>query len=418
MLCMAKLLDIAIFKRNRAYALLYSGQFISFVGTMMTMVALPFQIYTATHSTVMVGLLSLVQLLPLLVTALLGGVIADRHSRRYILMVSDAILSVCCIALAINASFPSPNIVMMFVLASFMSAITGLHRPSFEGLIQQIVGNEDYKTVGALHAFQFSFCMIVGPAIAGILIAAFGVALTYWFDFFTFAYAVMNVWRLKSIPIPNRSEPMPIFAALKEGIHFAWSRPVLWGSYCVDFIAMVFAMPNALFPAIAPQLGGVKTLGLLYAAPAVGSLIVSVWSGWTAEVKHEGRAIAISAITWGIAMVAFGWAHSLIWALIFLACAGAADATSGIFRVSLWNHIIPEEFRGRLAGIEMLSYLSGPKAGDMRAGLTAKYTGIGPAIISGGLLCVLGISACCYHFREFWAYRSEVAQRISGNTQQ
>ena len=404
---MTKLIDVSIFKRNHAFSLLYSGQFISFIGTMMTMVALPFQIYSATHSTVMVGLLSLVQLLPLLITALLGGVLADRHSRRIILMCSDGILSVCCLVLAWNASLTTPNIGVIFVLASFMSAITGLHRPSFEGLIQQMVADEDYKTVGALHAFQFSFCMIVGPAIAGILISALGVALTYWFDFFTFAYAVINVWRLKSIPTPTKSAPISIFAALKEGIHFAWSRPVLWGSYCVDFIAMVFAMPNALFPAIAPQLGGVKTLGLLYAAPAVGSLIISIWSGWTADIKHEGRAIALSAITWGIAMVAFGWSQSLIWALFFLACAGAADAASGIFRVSLWNHIIPEEFRGRLAGIEMLSYLSGPKAGDMRAGLMAKYTGIGPAIISGGVLCVLGVSACCFHLREFWAYKTE-----------
>ncbi len=403
---MARLLDISIFKRNRAFALLYSGQFVSFVGTMMSMVALPFQVYTATHSTVMVGLLSLVQLLPLIFTALLGGVFADRYSRRHILMVSDGVLAVCCIVLALNATWHSPNIVIIFVLASLMSAITGLHRPSFEGLIQQMVGNEDYKTVGALHAFQFSFCMIVGPAIAGIMIATFGVALTYWFDCFTFGYSVINIWLLKSVPNPSRGEPIPIFSALKEGLEFAWSRPVLWGSYCVDFIAMVFAMPNALFPAIAPQFGGVKTLGFLYAAPAVGSLLISVWSGWTAGIKHEGQAIAISAMAWGIAMMGFGWSHSLIWALVFLACAGAADAASGIFRVSLWNNIIPPEFRGRLAGIEMLSYLSGPKAGDMRAGLMAKYTGIGPAIISGGLLCVLGVGACCYRLREFWDYRS------------
>jgi MFS family permease len=168
---------------------------------------------------------------------------------------------------------------------------------------------------------------------------------------------------------------------------------------------MVFAMPNALFPAMALHFSDVKALGLLYAAPAVGSLVISIWSGWTAAIKHEGQAIAISAASWGAAIMGFGLSHSLPLALLFLAIAGAADATSGIFRMSLWNNTIPPDFRGRLAGIEMLSYLSGPKLGDMRAGLMAKVVGIESAIVSGGFLCMLGVGFCCYHLRELWHYR-------------
>jgi MFS family permease len=216
----ARFLDLSLFKRNHAFALLYTGQFISLIGTMMTTVALPFQIYKVTHSTVMVGLLSLVQLLPLLFTALMGGVLADRHSRRKLLSISDGILAACCILLAVNASFNTANLAMIFVIASFMSAVTGLHRPAYEGLIQQMVGSEDYKTVGALRSFLFSFCMIAGPAIAGLMIAVLGIAITYWIDFFTFGCSLVTLLLLKPLPKPIKEKPAPIFTALKEGIRF------------------------------------------------------------------------------------------------------------------------------------------------------------------------------------------------------
>lgn len=405
---MARFVDLSIFKRNAPYALLYSGQFISFMGTMITMVALPFQIYHRTHSTVLVGLLSLVQLLPLLITALVGGVLADRHARRGLLIFSEALLSLGCLVLAFNASRQDPSLLLVFITAALMSAITGLHRPAFEGAIQQIIDEKDYKTVGALHTFEFGFCSIIGPAIAGFIIAQLGLSFTFFIDFASFVCSIFCLIALGPLPKPPQSEHKPIVHALKEGIHFAYKRPVLLGSYCVDFAAMVFAMPNALFPAIALSLGGVETLGLLYAAPAFGALCMSLWSGWTAHIRHEGQAIALAAIGWGIAIIGFGLSyHLLLCGLFFLALAGACDAISGIFRSSLWNHLIPKNFRGRMAGIEMLSYISGPRLGDTRAGLMAGAFGISTAIISGGLLCVLSITFCCYRMRTFWDYRTD-----------
>ncbi len=404
---MAGLLDFSLLKRNRAYALLYSGQFVSFMGTMITMVALPFQVYEITHSTIMVGMLSLAQLIPLLFTALIGGVYADRYARRQLLLISEFFLAGGCVFLALNAWMAHPNLVVIFALSSLMSAVTGLHRPAFDGALQQLVNEDDYKTAGALRAFEFSFCMIVGPAVTGLIVAKYGVTVAYFLDFISFLLSIVMLIALGPIPKPNVHEIVPVLQALKEGIQFAWNRQVLLGSYCVDFIAMVFAIPNALFPAIALSIGGVKTLGLLYAAPAVGALIISIWSGWTASIKHEGQAIAISAVCWGIAMIGFGFCHSLGCALFFLALSGAFDACSGIFRSSLWNHIIPHEFRGRLAGIEMLSYLCGPKLGDTRAGFMAASLGIAPAILSGGLLCIVGVGYCCYRMPVFWRYQTE-----------
>ncbi|KGP62675.1 MFS transporter [Legionella norrlandica] len=405
---MSHLLDLSILRKNRDFTLLYLGQFISFIGTMITSVALPYQVYHLTESTLIVGLLSLVQLLPLLVTALLGGVFADRYNRRALLIISELLLAVGCFFLAFNSTFAHPGIFLIFIVASLMSAITGLHRPAFDSVIQQIVTPEDYKKVGALGSFKFSFCMIVGPAIAGLIIAQCGIVITYVIDLLTFIISLINLSLMRTIPKPRAEKHSSLLLSLKQGINFAFSRQELMGSYFVDFFAMVFAMPNALLPAIAQQFGGAKTLGLLYAAPAVGSLIISFVSGWTAKITHDGKAIAISAALWGVAIIGFGLTiGSLWWSLLFLTLAGAFDAISGIFRVSLWNHTIPQELRGRLAGIEMISYLSGPRLGDTRAGLVAAGLGIPMALISGGILCIIGVGACCYLMPKFWHYHSK-----------
>ena len=404
---MSQLLDITLLKKNRDYRLLYSGQFISFIGTMITSVALPYQIYHLTQSTLMVGLLSLVQLLPILITALIGGVFADRYSRRGMLIISELLLAFGCCFLAINAYQANPSIAALFILAALMSGITGLHRPAFDSITQQIVKPEDYKSVGTLTAFRFSFCMIAGPAIAGLIIAQYGLVVTFIIDLLTFFVSLICLFRMYRIPKPEHKDHPSVLTSLQEGVRFAFSRQELKGSYFVDFFAMIFAMPNALFPAIAHSMGGVKTLGFLYVAPAVGALLMSFTSGWTAKVKRDGKANAIAAACWGLAIMGFGFSQSLWQSFFFLALAGAFDAISGIFRSTLWNNTIPHEYRGRLAGIEMISYLSGPKLGDTRAGLVASSLGITTSIISGGLLCLVGVAVCCFSLPKFWYYESK-----------
>ena len=405
---MGQLLDLSLLKNNRDYRLLYFGQFISFIGTMITSVALPYQIYQLTHSTLMVGLLSLIQLVPLLFTALVGGVFADRYNRRALLIISESLLALGCCFLALNSTQSNPSLLIIFIIASLMSAITGLHSPAFSSITQQIVTPNDYKNVGALTSFKYSFCMIIGPAAAGIIIAQYGISVTYAIDLFTFLISLINLALMHTIPKPVVKEHPSVFSSLKQGVAFAFSRQELIGSYFVDFIAMIFAMPNALLPAIAQYYGGAKTLGLLYSAPAVGVLIISFFSGWTAKVTHDGKAIAISAALWGATIIGFGLSKSLWLALFFLALSGAFDGISGIFRSSLWNNTIPSEFRGRLAGIEMISYLSGPKLGDTRAGLIAASLGITTALVSGGILCIIGVTVTCCVLPKFWHYRSKL----------
>jgi MFS family permease len=316
-----------------------------------------------------------------------------------------------CLLLAMNAFSADPKIWVLFVVSFFMSAVNGLHRPALESITQQIVEKEDYSLVGALVTFKYSVCMIVGPAIGGLLIAHLGIGITYVVDLVTFLASVIALLKMTSTPKPVASgDTQSTWHSIKQGFQYAASRQELLGSYFVDFVAMVFGMPIALFPAIAQHHGGPRTLGLLYSAPAVGALIVSFISGWTVHIKRHGVGISVAALMWGVSIILFGVSDSLWWGLFFLAWAGAFDALSGIFRQTMWNETIPQDYRGRLAGIEMISYLSGPKLGDTEAGLVAAAFGITFSIISGGVLCVLGVGVCCYYLPKFWRYESTVTQ--------
>jgi MFS family permease len=403
---MAFFIDISLLKTNRNFRLVFAGQFISFIGTMVTKVAIPYQIYHQTQSLMMVGLMSLCELLPLLVTALIGGALADRYHRRQLLIITELLMTLGCVGLLLNASLPTPQIWLVFVIGTFLSAINGLHRPALDSIIQQVVDRDDMDKVGALATVKYSIAMIGGPAIGGILIAELGLTLTYLVDVLSYIASLSALLLMSHIPKPERVKDQSTWAALKEGFQYAIARQELLGSYFVDILAMIFGMPTALFPAIAEAYGGPRALGMLYAAPAVGALIISFVSGWTLNVKRYGAAIGWSAALWGLAIIGFGLAQPLWLALFFLALAGAFDAVSGIFRVTLWNKTISQEFRGRLSGIEMISYLSGPKLGDVEAGLVAAAFGISFSVVSGGVLCVLGVAGCCYYLPKFWRYES------------
>lgn len=402
---MKSVVDFSVFRRNRNFLFLYLGQFISFLGTAITGVALPYQIYTETHSTLMVGLLSLAQLLPLLVTALVGGVFADRYHRRFLLLSAESVMAVGALLLALNANAAQAHLALIFIVSALMSGFNGLHRPALDSMTQQIVMKADFATVSSMNMFKMSVCLIGGPAVGGLLIAHTGLVTTYLVDFSTFLVSLLALLCIRGIPKPEGRKDMSTVAALRESFQYAVSRQELIGTYVVDFVAMIFGMPSALFPAIAQSFGGVKVLGLLYAAPAVGALLLSFFSGWVRQVSRHGAAVAVAAALWGLAIIGFGLSPTLWLALAFLVVAGAFDAISGIFRGIIWNETIPNALRGRMAGIEMISYLSGPKLGDTEAGLVAAAFGVTASIVSGGMLCVVGVAVCCWCLPRFWHYR-------------
>lgn len=386
-------MDLRPLQRHRDYRLLFAAQFVSFLGSMVTYVALPFQMYALTGSSLAVGLLGLAELLPLLVTAFVGGALADSVDRRRLVITAEIGLAGGCGLLMLNAAREHPSVAALYIAAALMSGLNGLQRPSIDALTPRLVDKHEIPAAAALGGFRGSVGMIAGPALGGLLAGTLGPMAAYAVNALTYVLAVLCFRAIRSMPPPENVE-QPSLERVREGFRYAKSRQELIGTYVVDFVAMIFGMPLALFPALSQGLGGAKVLGMLYAAPAVGALVASLTSRWTPRVRRHGLAVMVAAAVWGIAIVAFGFTSRLWPALVFLALAGGADAVSGIFRMTLWNETIPDGLRGRLAAIEMVSYMSGPLLGHVEAGGVAALYGVQASVVSGGVLCVMGVLVC------------------------
>jgi len=394
--------------RHRDFRLLYLGQMVSFAGSMITYVAIPFQLFSLTHSPLAVGLLGLAELVPLLLTALVGGALADARDRRRLVRATEAGLALASAGLAVNAFLPHPRVGVLYAAAAVMAGLDGLQRPSLEALVPRLVAREELPAAAALNSLRGKAGMLAGPALGGLLVAAAGLPVAYLVDVASFVVSLLALRLVRTVPPPPEAE-RPSLRSVAEGLRYAWSRPDLLGTYVVDVVAMVFGMPMALFPAIADRFGGAGTLGLLYAAPSAGALLVSAASGWIARVRRHGLAIALAAAAWGVAITAFGFVGSLWPALALLAAAGGADMVSGMFRTTMWNQTVPDALRGRLASIEMLSYSTGPSLGNVEAGAVASAFGVRASVVSGGVLCVVAVVAVTLALPAFRTYDSRPA---------
>ena len=401
--------------RGREFRLLFLGQLVSFFGSMITFVALPFQMYDLTGSTLAVGALGICEFVPILAVALVSGALADAFDRRLLVVSSELGSAVFMAVLLGNALLDEPHAWVLFVCAAVLAGFYALLRPPLDSLVPRVVPREQLKAAMALEWVRGNVGMIAGPAIGGVLIAAFGVPLTYGIDLATFLISLGFLALMRASPPPADADS-PSLKSIAEGLRYARSRPELLGTYLVDMNAMLFGMPQALFPAIAASYGGAEVLGFLLAAPAVGSLVVALFSGWTKHVHRHGRAVALAACGWGIAIVAFGFTNVLWLALACLAVAGAMDAISGLFRSVIWNETIPDRLRGRLAGVEMISYTSGPTLGNFEAGALAALTSVRTSVVSGGVLCVAGTAVLVALLPAFWRYDARAAASTSSTS--
>ncbi|TMC83367.1 MAG: MFS transporter [Chloroflexi bacterium] len=395
--------DITPLRRHRDFRLLFIGRFVSFFGSMITVVAFPYQVYQLTHSVLLVGLLGVLEFAAILAVAFVGGALADARDRRSMVLLSEAALMVCSLLLAGNAAIAHPQVWLLFVVATAWGALDAIQRPSLDAMLPRLVAKDELAAAAALGSIRGTLGQVLGPALGGVLVAALGLSFTYMVDVATFVVGLACLWLMKAVPPPVGAE-RPSLRRVLEGLRYARSRQELLGTYFIDMIAMFFGMPMALFPAIAQGLGGPKVLGLLYAAPALGSFMFSATSGWTNRIHRHGIGVAVAAVIWGLAIIGFGFAPSLWLAVLFLAIAGAADMMSGVFRSVIWNQTIPDSLRGRLASIEMLSWSSGPALGNFEAGAVASIFNVRISIVSGGVLCVIGCVLCTLALPAFRAY--------------
>jgi MFS family permease len=397
-------MDITPLRDSRDFRLLFAAGTVFYLGGMVSYVAIPFQVYRLTGSNIAVGAIGLVELVPLVIFGLYGGALADHVDRRRLLIGCGIAQAVLTSVLAVNAFADSPSVPLIFVVSAFLSAASSMQRPSREALMPRTVRHDQIKAANALTGFGMQVGVLAGPAIGGLLIAFVGIGWCFVVDVAGLVVATLLFVAMR--PYPHREETTPpSLQGIGEGVRYALSRRDLLGTYLVDIAAMFLAMPVVLFPALVEDVfHRPELLGLLYSAETVGAMVATALSGWTARVHHHGRAIVIAAAAYG-ACIGFAGLMPELWLVaVALAAAGAADMISAIFRSTVWNQTIPESMRGRLAGIEMLSYSVGPLAGQVRAGVVADVWSVRASIASGGFACVAGVTLTALWLRDFWSY--------------
>jgi MFS family permease len=405
------LIDLSPLKASRDYRLLFFGQLVSFFGSMMTFIVVPWQMYQLTQSSAMVGYISLAEFVPMFCLAFLGGALADYIDKRKLLRLTEIGQTCLTALLVVNALLPKPLISVLFIVIALHAGLAALQRPAFESFIQKVIPAEMMAAVMALNSVRFSIGMIIGPAVAGIIATELSPVVAYSTDLVTFAASLIAVFMIRFVPPPENAE-RPSLDGIKKGIKYAFSRQELVGTYFIDIAAMFFAFPQALYPALASIYGN-EYVGFFPAAIAAGALIASLTSGWTKNVHRHGMMVILAALLWGVGILLFGLSTSLVPALFFLGSAGFFDMLSGVFRGAIWNQTIPNYLRGRLASIEMISYLTGPMLGSAKMGIVAEYTSVKFALVSGGAVCIVAVAGTAMFLPKFFAYdgREGIRQR-------
>ena len=396
-------IDLTPIKKYRDFKLLFTAGLFSYFGSMITFVALPFQIKELTGSFWAVGLIGVVEIIPLIVFGLYGGVLADYLDRKKMIWFTEFGTLIATSILLINSLQEEPSVILIFVIAAIFAALSGLKRPSQDAILPRLVNHDDLPSASALMSLRWQFGGIVGPSVGGIIIASYGAGAAYLIDCLTFVISLALIWQVKSVPPLDKATP-PSMAGLMEGLNYAYKRKDLLGTYVVDLAAMFLAMPMALFPFWADEIGAPYALGFFYSSITFGAVLVTLLSGWMRNYPHHGRAVIIGALGWGVAIVAAGSSNSLVLVITCLVIAGAFDQVSALFRGFIWNQSIPDELRGRLAGIEMLSYLLGPLGGQARAGEMAAMRSLRISIVGGGLLCIGFVSLIAASMPKFRSY--------------
>jgi MFS family permease len=387
--------------RHPDFRRLWTGNSIAFVGFQVTAVAVPVQVYEVSGSSFWVGLLGAVGLVPLIVFGLWGGAIADVVDRRVLLIVSSLVLWGCTLALLVQALLGLDSLGLLLALVAVQSAGFAVASSTRGAVLPRVLPAEDIASANTLSFTASTLATAVGPLVAGLVLARWSFAVAYAVDAVLFTMALYAAVRLPSLP-PLHSSPsgsasgeperasVPGLRSVVEGLTFISTRPVLLMSFGVDIVAMVLAMPRALFPQAADErFGGQGAVGWLFAAIAIGSSVAGLSSGWIRRVHRQGVALVVAIVLWGLAIAASGLAHSLWLAVVFLAVGGAADLVSAVYRQTILQTYAPDELRGRLQGVFIVVVAGGPRLGDLRAGAMAAVVGMQAAWVGGGLACAM-----------------------------
>jgi predicted MFS family arabinose efflux permease len=394
-------IDLTPLRESRDLRWLLGGQLVSLLGNQLTAVAIPYQVYVLTHSSLDVGLVSLAQLIPLLICSLYGGTVIDATDRRKLLIRVELVMALCSAGLGVNTDLGA-RLWPLFVLPAIASGLTGFDNPTRNAIVPRLVRTEQISTASAMVQVLNQIGVIVGPAMGGLLLAGAGADFVYWFDAVSFLAAIGGAWAISPQP-KSEGATRPGLRSIAEGFRFIRHRQGIQGAYLIDINAMVFGMPRALFPAMAMTVfhGGATTVCFLYAAPGVGALVGALATGWVTRTRRQGLTVIVAVMVWGGAIVAFGFTSILALGLLFLAIAGWADVISAVLRNTIIQLSVPDRLRGRLAAIQIGVVQGGPRLGDLEAGAVGNAFGNEISVVSGGLACIAGAALLAWRMPGF-----------------
>jgi MFS family permease len=400
----AHLVDVTPLKVSRDFRRLFVGRSVSDFGDEIVAVVIPFQVYEITGSTLAVGLLGLVELVPVFVFPILGGAFADALERRRLTIATHAILALMSAGMAVNAFLDEPLLWPLYVFAFISAGLYTFNRPALDTWPARLLDRELLPSANALEAGFGTLDSMLGPVAAGILLATIAPGGAFVFDALTFLVVIAQIARMRPSP-PSDEENEVSWEAIKDGFRFLKGKRTIQSVFLADLNAMVFGFPIALFPAVAERLGGGEVaLGLLYAAPAAGAFLATMLSGRARHVRRQGRAILLAVAVWGAAIVVFGFSDALWLSLAMLAVAGAGDMVSGIYRATILQTAVEDRLRGRLDGIGMAVWATGPSLGNVESGVVASLTTVPFSIVSGGVLTIAGVGLLRWFAPGFWRY--------------
>jgi MFS transporter, ENTS family, enterobactin (siderophore) exporter len=384
-------IDVAPLRESRDFRYLFTGRLISMAGNTVAMTAANWQVYGLTRSSLEVGLVTLSSSAGMFAGLLLGGMLADRHDRRKLMLASRVPLGLLAALLMGNSLLARPQLWAIYVLVLAVGFMSGIGSPASTAAVPALVGPDRLAAASALNAMGSQLGSLGGPALAGVLIAGPGVAACYGIDAACFVIFGFTLWFIRPLP-PTVRAGRPGLRSMAEGVRYVRRNKVVAGMLAVDTSAMIFGMPSALFPAIASEHfhGGSATFGLLAAAPGLGALVGAATSGWTSRLRRPGMVVILAGLAWGAAIVGFGLSDSLAIGLVFLALAGMADLISEILRNALLQRYTPDALRGRVASLYLVQVNSAPSLGNVEAGLVAQLFTLTISVVSGGLVCVAG----------------------------
>jgi MFS family permease len=387
----AHLMDLTPLQVSRDFRWLFAGKSISDFGDEIVAVVVPFQVFQLTHSTLAVGLLGLCELIPVFVFPIVGGALADAVERRKLVVVTTSFLALMSVLMAVNAFRERPLLWPLYVFATLSAGMYTFNRPAVSTWPARLLPGELLPSSNALEAGFSTVASMAGPVLAGVLLEFIHPSGAFVVDAVTFLVVIGSVTRMAPSP-PSADAPRVNLEAIVDGFRFLNGKFAVQSVFAIDLIAMIFGFPVALFPAIAAGFGhGALTLGLLYAGPALGAFLATMFSGKAKHVRRQGRAIMIAVLVWGSAIVVFGFSHWLWLSLVMLTVAGIGDMVSGIFRATILQSAVKDAYRGRLEGIGMAVWATGPALGSVESGVVSSLAGVPFSVVSGGVLCILGV---------------------------